>query len=73
MDDFNFIGKKVFIELATGTRLDGMLVGADDQCLYVDEIAGQNIIHRIIYKNKITYIMHTHVGGNRMPEPYLNH
>ena len=25
MDEFNFIGKKVYIELSTGTKLDGCL------------------------------------------------
>ncbi len=72
MEEFNFIGKKVYIELDTGTKVDGTLVGADDQCLYVNELAGQNIHHFIVYKNKITYIRNVEVGANRMPEPYLN-
>ena len=49
-----------------------MLVGADDQCLYVNELLGQNIHHTIIYKNRITFIKNIEVGANRMPEPYLN-
>ena len=56
MDEFNFLNKKVFVELVNGTKLDGILVYMDDKIVCLRETTVAGINRKIIYREKVTYI-----------------
>ena len=55
--EFNFIGKRVVIELVTGTTVDGVLQGADPEAFYIKEDVGGYYHKRIVYKKSITAVL----------------
>ncbi len=55
--EFNFIGKRVVIELVTGTTVDGVLQGADTEAFYIKEDVGGYYHKRIVYKKSITAVL----------------
>lgn len=55
--EFNFIDKRVVIELVTGTTVDGTLCGADKDAFYIKEDVGGYFHKRIVYKQHITAIL----------------
>ncbi|MBR3524847.1 MAG: RNA chaperone Hfq [Lachnospiraceae bacterium] len=66
LEDFNFIGKRVVIEMDNGTQIAGYLQGADDNAFYLDEDAGAYVQHKIIYKRYISWIMQTQLKNQQM-------
>ncbi len=66
VEDFNFIGKRVVIEMDNGNQVSGTLQGADDNAFYLDEEAGAYIQHRIIYKRYISWVMQTSLKNPQM-------
>ena len=55
--EFNFIDKRVVIELVTGTTVDGVLQGADQDAFYIKEDVGGYYHKRIVYKKQVTAVL----------------
>ncbi len=66
LEAFNFIGKRVVIEMDNGTQIAGTLMGADDSAFYIDEEAGAYVQHKIVYKRYISWVMQTHLKNAQM-------
>ena len=55
--EFNFIDKRVIIEVVTGSTIDGKLLGADQDAFYIkDEVAGY-YHKKIVYKKHVTSVV----------------
>ena len=55
--EFNFLDKRVVIELVTGSTVDGVLMGADQDAFYIREDVGGYYHKRIAYKKHITSVL----------------
>jgi small nuclear ribonucleoprotein (snRNP)-like protein len=73
--EFNFIDKRVVIDLVTGNNVDGTLYGADQEAFYIKEDVGGYFHKRIVYKKHVTAILcvekkpQSAVDGGLTPPP----
>jgi len=66
--DFNFLEKRVVIELTTGTTVDGILEGADQDAFYIKEDVGVFFHKRIVYKKHVTHILNVEKKIQQSPD-----